>query len=322
MEVSHMDRCSLSVTRVLGSAIVLAIFAAGCGAGSTFSRPPVDAVGQMGEAHSYAQTTQKLYVANTAGSVSVYSTGSNPTILQTISDGVPKPGGIWVDNRNYLYAVNLPGQSQQTSLPEYKPGETHPFRTIINGIVNCEYVAVDGQRNVDVAGMVNNSFFLEIYPKGQLSPAQTLTIPHPNASRLSGLAFDLTGALLVGESIYLQKGVVYRLAPNSHNFTDLKLQHATGGTIAVDGFGNLYVGSGSSAGEQRVTVYPPNSTKPSRKIAVQNVIEALTVDRDGTMYLETGGNASIKISVFPPGADKPIQSFVVAGGGGGIALSR
>jgi hypothetical protein len=224
-----MDRCSAFVTRVLGSAIVLAIFAAGCsGAGSTFSRPPVDTLGQMGEANSYAQTTQKLYIANAAGSVSVYSTGSNPTILQTISDGVPKPGGIWVDNGNNLYAVNLPGQSQQTSLPEYKPGANHPFRTITNGIVNCEYVAVDGQRNVYVAGMANNTFFLEIYPKGQLSPAQTLTIPHPTASRLSGLAFNSSGALLVGESIYLQKGVVYRLAPNSQHFTDLKLQDATG----------------------------------------------------------------------------------------------
>jgi hypothetical protein len=318
-----MDRCSSSVARVLGPAIVLAIFAAGCGgAGSTFSRPLVEAVGQSRKANSYAQTTQKLYVANTAGSVSVYSTGSNPTILQTISDGVPKPGGIWVDNGNYLYAVNLPGQSPQTNLPEYKPGATHPFRTIINGIVNCDYVAVDGQRNVYVAGMANSSFFLEIYPKGQLSPAQTLTIPHPNASRLSGLAFDLTGALLIGESIYLQKGVVYRLAPKSHNFTDLKLQHATGGTIAVDGVGNLYVGSGSSAGDQRVTVYPSNSPSPSRKIELQNELLALAVDSDGTIYTESSGNGSVQISVYPPGGGKPLQSFVVAGGGGGLALSR
>ena len=318
-----MDRCSSSVTRALGSAIVLAIFAAGCGgAGSTISIAPVDVVRQAREANSYAQTTQKLYIANTAGSVLVYSTGSNPTILQTISNGVPKPGGIWVDNGNDLYAVNLPGKSQQTSLPEYKPGATHPFRTIINGIVNCEYVAVDGQRNVYVAGMAGDSFFLEIYPKGQLSPAQTLTIPHPAAARVSGLAFESNGALLVGESVYFQKGVVYRLAPGSHNFTDLKLQDATGGTIAVDGPGNLYVGSGSGAGNQIVTIYPPNSTKPSRKISVQNIIEALTVDPDGKMYVETGGNGPVQISVYPPGGSKPIQSFVVAGGGGGIALSQ
>jgi hypothetical protein len=320
-----MNRSGSRIVRVLGLIIALPIFAAGCGsAGTTFSSSPVDAVGQSRKAFTYAQPTQKLYVANPTGSVSVYSTGSNPTILQTITNGVPKPGGIWVDNGNMLYAVNLPGGSPQTSLPEFKPGAIDPFRTIVNGIVNCDNVAVDEHTNVYVAGMdtSKNSFFLEFYPAKKLSPTQVLAIPHPNASRLSGLAFDSTGALLVGESIYLQKGVVYRLAPNSRHFTNLNLQGATGGTIAVDGSGNLYVGSGSSAGEQRVTVYPPNSTKPSRKIALQNVIEALTVDRDGTMYLETGGNASIKISVFPPGADKPIQSFVVAGGGGGIALSR
>jgi hypothetical protein len=320
-----MYRSRPSVARVLGSAILLAIFAAGCGgAGSTFSSPPVDVVGQKREANSYAQTTQKLYVANIAGSVSVYTTGSNPTILQTIMDGVPKPGGMWVDNGNILYVVNLPGGSQQTSLPEYKQGATHPFRTIINGIVNCENVAVDAHRNVYVAGMdtSKNSFFLEFYPASHLNPTQTLSIPHPTASRLSGLAFDSTGALLVGESIYLQKGAVYRLAPKSHHFTNLNLQAATGGTIAVDGVGNLFVGSGSSAGVQRVTVYPPNSTRPSRKIELQNELLALAVDSDGTMYVETGGNGPVQISVYPPGGSKPIQSFVVTGGGGGLALSR
>jgi hypothetical protein len=319
-----MHRCNPGVTRALGSAaIVFTIFATGCGgAGSAFTSPRVDAVGKMEGANLFAQSTQKLYVANSAGSVYVYSTGSNPTIMQTITAGVPDPDGLWVDNRNVLYAVNLPANSPQTSLPEYKQGATNPFRTIVNGIVSCEYVAVDGLRNVYVAGMANSSFFLEIYPKGQLIPAQTLTIPHPAASRLSGLAFDSTGALLVGESVYIQKGAVYRLAPDSHNFINLNLQDATGGTIGVDGAGNLYVGSGSSAGDQRVTVYPPNSTKPLRKIVLLNVLEALTVDRDGELYVETGANGQIQMSVYASGGNKPIQSFGVAGGGGGIALSR
>jgi hypothetical protein len=316
-----MYRSDPRVTRVLGSVIVLAIFAAGCG-GADSNSPPVGAVGKMEGANLSVTSTQKLYVADNAGSILVYSTGSNPAIVQTITNGVPKPGGIWVDNGNFLYVVNLAGASAQTSLPEYKQGASIPFRTIVNGIVNCEYVAVDGRRNVYVAGMANNAFFLEIYPKGKLSPAQTLTIPHPAASRLSGLAFDSTGALLVGESVYFQKGVVYRLAPNSQNFANLNLQDATGGTIAVDRAGNLYVGSGSGAGDQIVTVYPPNSTKPSRKIEVQNLLEALTVDPDGKMYVETGGNGPLEMSVYAPGGNKPIQMFGIAGGGGGLALSR
>jgi hypothetical protein len=302
---------------------MLVIFAAGCGgAGPAFTTPPIGAVGKMGGANLSIRSTQKLYVADNAGNVFVYSTGSNPTIMQTITNGVSKPGGIWVDNGNILYAVNLPGGSPQTSLPEYKQGASNPFRTIVNGIVNCEYVAADKQRNVYVAGMANDSFFLEIYPKGKLNPAQTLTIPHPAASRLSGLAFDSTGALLVGESVYIQKGVVYRLAPNSHNFTDLNLQDATGGTISVDRAGNLYVGSGSAAGVQKITVYPPNSTKPFRKIPVQNILAAFTVDPNGEMYVETSGNGLDEMSVYAPGGNKPIQTFGIAGGGGGIALSR
>jgi hypothetical protein len=319
-----MYRCNLDVIRVLGSVMMLAIFAAGCsGAGSSFTSPPVGAAGKTGGANLFVtKSAQKLYVANNAGGVVVYSTGSDPTVTQTITNGVSKPGGIWVDNGNIVYVVNLPAKSPQTSLPEYKPGATNPFRTIVNGIVDCEFVAVDDRRNVYVAGMSNNSFFLEMYPKGHLSPAQTLTIPHPTASRLSGLAFDSTGALLVGESVYIQKGVVYRLATNSHNFVNLNLQDATGGTIGVDGAGNLYVGSGSAAGDQEISVYPPNSTKPIRKIEVQNVLEALTVDTDGEMYVEAGANGQIQILVYPPGGNKPTQVFGVSGGGGGIALSR
>jgi hypothetical protein len=275
--------------------------------------------------HSAGQShrSPKLYVANGAGGVLVYSTGSNPQLLQTITNGVPRPGGIWVDNRGILYAVNVPVSSYQTSLPEYKPGANSPFRTITDGIVDCGDVAVDKRGNVYVTGIntSNESFFLEIYPKGQLSPAQTLTIPHPANSRVSGLAFDSTGALLVGESVYFQKGVVYRLARGSQSFTNLNLQNATGGTIAVDKAGNLYVGSGSSAGAQLISVYPPNSTTSSRQIAVQNILAAISVEPYGQLYVETVGNGSPQISVYAPGSYNPMQTFDV-GGGAGIALSR
>jgi hypothetical protein len=321
-----MYRNKPSITGILRSALLLTIFAAGCGGtgGSVFARPPIGARVQVGDANHTAQSTQELYVASTRGDVIVYSIGSNPAIVQTISSGVPKPGGIWIDQNDILFAVNLPGDSPQTSLSEYKHGASLPFRTIVNGIVNCEYVAVDDSGNVYVAGMdiPNRSFFLEIYKKGRLNPSQTLTIPHSAISRLSGLAFDSTGALLVGESVYLQKGLVYRLAPGTRNFVNLNLQKATGGTIAVDGAGNLYVGSGSSAGDQIVTVYPPNSDEPSRKIAVQNILEALAVAPDGRMYLETTGSGQDQISVYAAGGNKPEQTFTIAGGGGGIALSR
>jgi hypothetical protein len=319
----HSKPC---IARIVGSATLLAIAVAGCGgsANSAFATVPGVTPSQLRGANVPAQSTQKLYVANSGGGVLVYSIGSSPTLLQTITNGVPSPGGLWIDSREILYAVNVTDGSLQSSLAEYKPGANAPFRTITNGILNCPNVAADKHENVYVACADNStkSFFLEIYPKGQLSPAQTVTIPRPSNSRISGLAFDSTGALLVGVSIYFQQGAVYRLAPGSQNFTNLNLQDATGGTIAVDKAGNLYVGSGSSAGDQVISIYPPNATSPSRQITVQNILDALAVEPNGQLYVETIGAGPPQISVYAPGSDAPKQTFDVAGGGGGIALRR
>src|SRR5476651_2517253 len=109
-----MNLSKPNLSRILGSAIVFAIFAAGCGGSNTaFTRLPA---AQLEGANLLAQSTQKLFVGNTAGSISVYSTGSSPTILQTITNGIAVPGGLWVDPNDTLYAVNLPGKSSQTSL--------------------------------------------------------------------------------------------------------------------------------------------------------------------------------------------------------------
>lgn len=315
----------LAMRALSGCAASATFVIAGCtgGTGSTTLIGSPAAVQFERSSHSPALSAE-LYVPNSSGGVLVYSTGSKPTLLRTITNGVAKPGGIWVDKTGVLYAVNLPGNSYQTSLPEYESGTNAPFRTITNGIVNCAYVAVDKLGNVYVTGVEtsNGSFFLEIYPKGQVSPAQTLTIPHTGAARVTGLAFDSSGSLLVGESVYLQPGVVYRLAPGSQTFTNLNLQNAPGGTIAVDKAGNLYSGSGSSAGKQSIAVYRPKSTSPYRKITVKNVLDALTVASTGELYVETTGNGQARISVYSPDGMNPMQTFDVGAAGVGLALSH
>lgn len=261
-------------------------------------------------------SSPRLYVSTiTGGSVVVYSTGSNPTLLQTITDGVPRPGGIWIDNHGVLYAVNVPHGSYQTSLPEYKPGAPSAFRTITDGIVNCGEVAVDSKGNVYVTGIdtANGSFFLEIYPKGQLSPAETLTIPNVDESSPNGLAFDSTGALLVGESaLNNNSGAVYRLPAGSQTFTNLNLRQAPGGAIAIDPAGNLYVGGGY------IAVYPPNSHKPVRKILVPHGVSALAIGSEGELYV--GSYESVL--EYAPHAKNPQITFGIPGYVGGLALSK
>ncbi len=309
-------RSRLLAARV--GSVALFLLGTGC-SGSAGSPPPVSSIGtaaQTRTAGTPARSGQQLYVSTIdGGSVVVYSAGSNPQLLQTIENGVPRPGGIWVDAHGVLYAVNVPDAYYQTSLPEYEPGAMSPFRTITDGIVNCGNVAVDAKGNVYVTGTdnANGSFFLEIYPKGQMSPAETLTIPHSGLAGISGLAFDSTGALLVGEGIFESAGAVYRLPPGSQTFTNVGLHGINGGAIAVDGSGNLYVG-----GTKSIAIFAPNATKPSRVIKVYGTgISALAIDANG--YLYVGTNESV--AVYAPGAKKPETTFNIPGHVGGIALS-
>ncbi len=209
--------------------VALSILATACG-GSTGSLLAANTIPDRAQTSSARPApSERLYVSTLdGGSVVVYSTNTL-TLMQTITDGAPRPGGVWVDKHGILYAVNVPDQSYQTSLPEYQPGSGAPFRTITDGIVDAGSVAVDSNDNVYVTGIRTQdaSIFLEIYPKGQMTPAETLTVPHTGLGAAAGLAFDSTGALLVGESLFGKvKGAVYRLPAGSQTFTNLDLKKA------------------------------------------------------------------------------------------------
>jgi sugar lactone lactonase YvrE len=296
----------------------LFVVAAGC-SGSAGAPPTTNTTTvtpQTRTAGSPADSSRKLYVSTIdGGSVVVYSAGSNPTLLQTITAGVPRPAGIWIDKRGVLYAVNVPGPYYQTSLPEYQPGASSPFRTITDGIVNVGEVAVDSKENVYVTGLntANGDLFLEIYPKHQLAPAETLTIPSVGLSGVTGLAFDSTGALLVGEATEEgSSGAVFRLPAGSQTFTNLGLHKAPGGAIALDAAGNLYVG-----GNAGIAVYAPNSTKPSRHFIVPHGVSALALGSNGELYV----GSFESVLEYAPGAKNPTTTFGIPGHVGGLALS-
>lgn len=295
---------------------IAAVLFSGCGGSQVPAAGTTAPAAAAQHAAGAARRAQQLYVSTIdGGSVVVYSAGISPQELQTITDGVPRPGGIWVDKHGVLYAVNVPDSSYQTSLPEYKPGATAPFETITDGIVNCGNVAVDAKGNTYVTGTdtANGSLFLEIYPKGQLSPSETLTIPHTGLADIGGLAFDSSGALLIGESIFESKGAVYRLPLGSQTFTNVGLHQINGGAITVDASGNLYVGGTTS-----IAIFAPNTTKPSRVIKITGTgISALALDAAGDLYVGTDES----ISVYAPGTKKPANTFTIPGHVGGIALS-
>jgi sugar lactone lactonase YvrE len=305
---------------ILSAYASLSVLVAGCSANvGTLPGPHGSASSGPAEyATGHPRSAPLLYVSNLGGSVLVYSTGSNPTLLQTITDGVPRPGAVWVDKHGVLYAVNLPDSSYQTSLPEYKPGASKPFSTITNGIVNCDSVAVDSRGNVYVAGKStkDGSLFLEIYPKGKLSPAETLTIPSPGLSAVDDMTFDSSGALLVGEEPILGStgGLVYRLAPGSQMFTQINLENAPGGIIAVDKHDNLY-----AAGDSEIFGYRAGKSEPFRRLSDTNYVDAMSFDSAGNLYV---GGENGNVSVFGPKGKQPTQSFYTQAFITGVALSR
>lgn len=315
MEVSALHRLA---TR--SAFAFLSVLVAGCaGNGGTLPGPGSGAsFGSRSFATGRAHSAPLLYIANLGVSVLVYSTGSNPTLSRTITDGVPRPGDVWVDKRGILYALNLPDSSYQTSLPEYKPNAITPFSTITNGIVNCDGIAVDSRGNVYVTGKStkDGSLFLEIYPKGQLSPEETLTIPSPGLSAVDDMAFDSSGTLLIGEEPILGTtgGLVYRLAPGSKTFTQLSLDNPPGGIIAVDKHDNLY-----AAGDSEIFGYRAGNPKPFRKLGDTNYVDAMSFDSAGNLYV---GGEDGNVSVFGPKGKQPKQSFSTQAFITGLALSR
>jgi sugar lactone lactonase YvrE len=311
MNLEHSRRLT---THLSGAAVFILL--AGCSAGTTSLPAQNTVAGPATHVVTQGSRTQsKLYVSTIdGGSVIVYAATGAPDVLQTITDGVPRPQGIWVDRHNVLYAVNVPGSSYQTSLPEYKNGESSPFQTITDGIVNCSDVAVDRKGNVYVTGLntANGDLFLEIYSNGATAPSETLTVPSNGLSAIAGLAFDSSGALLVGETTGEgSSGAVYRLRQGSKKFVSLGLLKAPGGIITVDEAGNIYLGGNSGIAE-----YAPNQTKPSSRLRVQFGVSAIAIDRAGELYVGTFGG----VSEYAPHAKKPMATFDVPGHVGGLAL--
>ena len=269
-------------------------------------------------AHRPAGGSQDLYIGNIEGGVLLYSTGKNPHQVGDITDGVPRVTDVWVDQKGVLYAFTDNRVYPYETIEEFEPGAQTPFFSLVlrhyGGLV-----AADAQQNVYAQGANGQAQqVIDVYPQGSQKYANEYVVPLiGRESGIAGLAFDSTGAFLVGESALVktqrgQFGAVFRLDAGSGTFVNLNLQRAHGGLIATDAAGNLYVG-----GQTVVSVYAPGATSPSRFVRTKSQITALTAASDGTLYVDTyfGG-----ITVYRPGRGRSKNSFVPQAQVSGLAL--
>ncbi|HVR45235.1 MAG TPA: hypothetical protein VMT95_01145 [Candidatus Binatia bacterium] len=265
-----------------------------------------------------ARGSQDLYIGNILGGVPLYSTGKNPHEVGDIRDGLPRVTSVWVDQTGVLYAFTDNRQYPYETIEEFKAGGTSPFFSLVLKRYG-DIVAADSAQNVYAQGENGQGQqVIDVYPPGSQTYANEYVVPSiGQISVPQGMAFDSTGALLVGvaalENHKLgQGGAVFRLDTGSSTFVNLNLKKAYGGLIATDGAGNLYVGGG-----QLISVYAPGATSPSRIVHTEEAVVTLTAAADGTLYVGTyiGG-----ITVYAPGKRTPKKSFIPQAQVSGLAL--
>lgn len=301
--------------RVVRGLAVLTIVLSGC---SSLTGPPAVQSSITGPGNRPARGSQDLYIGNIGGGVLLYSTGKNPRELGEITDELPRVTSVWVDQTGVLYAFSDNRESPYETIEEFQPGNTIPFFSLVPRYYGL-LVAADAAQNVYVQGANGQGQqVIDVYPPGSQSVAAEYVVPTiGKVSGPQGMAFDSTGALLVGVAALAhnrqgQIGAVFRLGAGSSTFANLNLKKAYGGLIAIDGAGNLYVGGG-----RLISVYAPGATSPYRIVHTKETVVTLTVAADGTLYVDTYAGG---ITVYSPGKTRSKHRFVPPAQVSGLAL--
>ncbi|MBV9263497.1 MAG: hypothetical protein JO324_04180 [Candidatus Eremiobacteraeota bacterium] len=270
-----------------------------------------------------ARAAKVLYIADFdgkpgLGQIHVYTAGmKNPHQIGVITNGTGRPTGLWVDDRNYLYAANQ-SNLDPASVTEFKPGAASPFFKITNFMGYPMSVAVDAQHNVYVNESVQDHGFVQVFAPGSNSPLRSIDTGIAGyAFEAGSMAFDPQGNLIVAEQAKLLLHVV-KIAPGSSIATpmNLNLNNITGPGLGIDKAGDIYIAS-SQAGT--ASVFAPGQTQPSRTIAAAGGYGLAWVTPDGAFYEASGESTVIEVA---PGASSPTATITCTCSAQGVAVSK
>jgi hypothetical protein len=320
MRLAIVPRCAAVVAS-------LALLAGCGGAGAPSLSPPPNAnqmsAGRVADAPGPA-AKGLLYVANlngpnSGGEILVYSANlhaKNQVPIRSITAGANRPNGIWVDGAGVLYVVNEVNGAPNASVAEYRPGASQPFRTITDGLALPETIAVDAKGTVYVGERTNNIASLTVYAPRSVHPARTINLNIGGyALQPGGMAFDAKGNLLVAVQVKLSELHIFKVGPGASQGQELRvdLTGLSGPGLALDGAGNMYVGS---AGTATVAVFAPGATKPTRTISSVAAYGLLTANGAGALYT---ASESGSIGEVAPGASR--QTNTIGGPAGALFRS-
>jgi hypothetical protein len=201
-----------------------------------------------------------IYVSDfTNNVVQIYpTTGSNPSPIGAITEGISGPQGCFVDRHGNLFVTN----ASNATVTMYPHGST-TWSLQYTGFAYPTNVTVGRNGMVYVDDLVGQK--VVEFPRGKTRPKLTINVTYPQ-----GVALDPHNHLYVAYNTGSHgggPGDVNEYAPGKTNGQSLGLPIVWSAGDAIDGSGDVVVADqGSGNGDAAVYVFPPGSTQPSQTI--------------------------------------------------------
>jgi hypothetical protein len=201
-----------------------------------------------------------IYVADfIANAVEIYpTTGSNPSPIGKITDGISGPEGLFVDRHGNLFVTNVSNQT----VTMYPHGST-TWTLQYTGFAYPVNVAVGANGMVYVDDLVGNK--VVEFPRGKTRSKRTIDITYPQ-----GAALDASNNLYVSYNTGAHgggPGDVNEYAPGTTKGRSLGLPIVWSAGDAVDASADVVIADqGSGNNDAAVYVFPPGATEPSQTI--------------------------------------------------------
>ncbi len=256
-----------------------------------------------------------MYVSDyTASNVYVYSTGSTPTLIRTLTTNINNPERIAVDSSGTLYVVN----NTDGEIVEYPAGATTPSKMFYSGFAHPFGIAVAPDGTVYVSsGQTASPHGVNAFAPGSTTVTRTVGTDIDTTFGVEGVALDSTGNLYVVGFLPSGSGApigkVYMIpGGTATSSTDLGLQGLNNpNSLVFDPSGNLVI-SNSNFGAPAVDFFTPGSTTMYSQITSGIFLpDGMNYDSTGTLWVVSPASSTFGpgyVSGFAPGATSPTTS--------------